>query len=195
MTGTCRICHRVRSVDLKGRVDEHPNGGTIEVEGARHEIMCDGGGKTSAEQHLKNRTERNAALARKVDRNRADAAVAMDAVLVGNDAFDREEIERLIKLALVDYRLKMPKSRATNLWFFFDGKHDQKRRVRLRDRVDVYCTFCRCLLVSRAQHGYDYSTQVRHHTKPCALAHLAGLRTPAPPGTVRLPEEFIQDEA
>lgn len=55
-------------------------------------------------------------------------------------------------------------------------------------RVDVYCLFCRVLLVHPAVWQWDYTERLRPHTTMCALRFLAGELEPGAPGTYRLPE-------
>jgi len=105
-----------------------------------------------------------------------------------------ERVDHLVRLALQDYRFKFSTTSATSEWLFYDGDPSTKKIKVGRDgkpisgRVDVYCTFCRVMLVGDARFDHDYSTQLAKHTTVCALRSLAGAMTPGPPGTYRLPE-------
>lgn len=101
----------------------------------------------------------------------------------------RTRVNPLIDLALVDYRLRYPtvSHLVTNTWLFYDG---DPTTVEISSpspaRVDVFCLFCRVLLVSNAIYMHDYSVQLRCHTTACALRSLAGEITPGAPGTYKL---------
>ena len=105
-----------------------------------------------------------------------------------------EHILALVQIAVQDYRLRFPGSRAKGPWLFYDGDPTTTKIRVNRDgtpksgRVDVYCLFCRVLLVNPAIWRHDYTYQLRKHTTPCALRSLAGLITPGAPGVYRLPE-------
>jgi len=105
-----------------------------------------------------------------------------------------KDIERLIELALQDYRLryrgyKRMRAFATNTWLFYDGNPRTHRIQGTPERVDVYCLFCRELLVHPAVWQVDYTHRLQLHTTVCALKSLAGLIIPGAPGTYRLPAE------
>lgn len=106
-----------------------------------------------------------------------------------------EGIQKLVRLALQDYRFRYPDCPARREWLFYDGdpttkkiRVDRKGQPRT-GRVDVYCTFCREILVNGAIWDHDYTDQVLKHTTPCALRSLAGLFIPGAPGTYRPPSE------
>ncbi len=128
----------------------------------------------------------------RVARARPKAATALAAFL--RDPRTSAEIDRLVDISLQDYRLRHPgykglRGFATNTWLFYDGNPRTARIHGTPERVDVYCLFCRVLLVHPAVWGHDYTARLRPHTTICALRSLAGLMTPGAPGTYRLPSE------
>lgn len=131
-------------------------------------------------------------------RPRAITALAWLASAIG-DVRD-EGILELVRLALQDYRLRWPGCPATQTWLFYDGDPTTTKIRVTREgeprsgRVDVYCLFCRALLVNGAIWQHDYSAQLRSHTTLCALRSLGGIMTPGAPGTYRL-EETIGSSA
>lgn len=103
-------------------------------------------------------------------------------------SFERDgQVLKLVKLAVQDYRLRYPSCPATGPWLFYDGNPRTARIRGTPDRVDVYCLFCRVVLVHPAIWQHDYTAQLAPHTTVCALRSLAGLLTPGAPHTYRLP--------
>src|SRR5678815_4409293 len=131
---------------------------------------------------------------KRVEAARPLAASALELFLSGARL---AEHERLVDFALIDYGLRFPafRRRATNTWLFYDGNPTTThikttKRHPVPDRVDVYCLFCRVLLISPATWRHDYSAQCQKHTWACALRMLAGQMEPGAPNTYRLPEEL-----
>jgi hypothetical protein len=131
----------------------------------------------------------------KIERARPQAAGALEdrkhpAWAAHPGTFERDEqVIALVKLAQKDYRLRYPACRPKTSWLFYDGNPKTTLIRGTPERVDVYCLFCRVLLVAPAiwEHDYDYDPRVRPHTTRCALRSLAGLLIPGAPGTYRLP--------
>lgn len=134
----------------------------------------------------------------RVERRRSVAAFALE-VLHGLDEPTLRErvraqpIRDLVRVALQDYRLKYPACKASSAWLFYDGdpsttkiKLDRAGKP-VTGRVDVYCTFCRVILVNGANIDTDYTESLLSHTTICALQSLAGHLTPGAPGTYRMP--------
>lgn len=144
---------------------------------------------------------RGEAKRRYVERSRAKAATTLEeiAIAVVDGAALRERVSAkpirdLVRVALQDYRFKYPGSGASSAWLFYDGdptttkiKLDRAGQP-VTGRVDVYCTFCRVLLVNAANIDIDYTDTLLSHTTICALQSLAGNLTPGAPGTYRMPE-------
>jgi hypothetical protein len=130
----------------------------------------------------------------RVELARPDAATALANLFdpawsfAGKHVFHDELILSLVRVALQDYRLRYPSCRASQPWLFYDGNPKTTKIRGTPERVDVYCLFCRVLLVHPAIWDYDYTHQLREHTTPCALRSLAGLMEPGAPGTYRLPD-------
>lgn len=124
----------------------------------------------------------------RVARARPHALIALDLVSRGRASPRDQEVCDLVKIALQDYRLRYPSCPATAPWLFYDGNPATKRIRGTPERVDVYCLFCRGLIVNGAIWQHDYTDQLRPHTTRCALRSLAGLMEPGAPGTYRLPE-------
>lgn len=100
-----------------------------------------------------------------------------------------EGVLDLVRIALQDYRFRYPQCPASDTWLFYDGKRTT-RMIGTPERVDVYCLFCRVLLVHPAIWQWDYTDQLRPHTSLCALRSLAGQLEPGAPHTYRLPESL-----
>lgn len=125
----------------------------------------------------------------RVERARPAARDVLRLIDLGMDHEDGH-IDDLVQIALQDYRLRFPSCPARQTWLFYDGNPATKRIRGTPERVDVYCTFCRVLLVNSAVWDNDYTAQLRHHTTICALRCLAGQMEPGAPGTYRLPTEI-----
>lgn len=113
-----------------------------------------------------------------------DAAIAYDAWLEGRSGFD---FDTLVDAAIADYERRFPKH-APYRAFSTErcGGPDYKKH-----KMDVYCTFCRGLLVGRTPMAANPAAHARvtKHTTGCALACLAGIREMRPPGTRGLVDE------
>jgi hypothetical protein len=123
-----------------------------------------------------------------VTSRRASAQALLRFVRDGGD-LRRRDVVTHVETAVRDYRLRFPDSKATSPWLFYDGNPLTKVIRGTPERVDVYCTFCRVLLVHPAIWQHDYSDQLRAHTTICALKSLAQLMEPGAPGTYVLPTE------
>jgi len=113
-----------------------------------------------------------------------DAAVAYDAWLDGREGFD---FAALVASALADYERRFPQHAPYKTFSTQRcGGPDYKLH-----KMDVYCTFCRGLLVGRIAMMANPAAlpKVAKHTTGCALACLAGLREMRPPGTRGLVDE------
>lgn len=122
-----------------------------------------------------------------VERARAQAAQLLDRA---STVMSRA---KLIDVALRDYAARFAcsaASRPTQPWLFYDGNPDTVGIPDDAERVDVYCVFCRVMLVNGANLKVDYTAQVSKHTTQCALMCLAKRMEPGAPGTYRLPEEL-----
>ncbi len=121
--------------------------------------------------------------------NRARPLAAETLVLLADNPALRDDghVQQLVRIALQDYRLRYPSCRATQPWLFYDGNPNTARIVGIPERVDVYCLFCRVLLVHQAIWQHDYTDRLRPHTTPCALRSLAGQIEPGAPGMYRMP--------
>lgn len=147
-----------------------------------------------------------------IEHARFPAAVVLDAHLIGNGAdrvFKHRDIVRsihgaygsliarmeipslcdwLLKLALIDYKIRFPKARGDKLYVY---------RGPVRGGGDIFCRFCGARLRSRARNGRDYmpeplqdpdhdalrapqqptgETTVQFHVTTCALQCLAKTR-------------------
>src|SRR5690242_3399250 len=116
-----------------------------------------------------------ATVQERVARARPRAAVALTRftdpawAFAGKELFHDENILGLVRIALQDYRLRYPSCRATQPWLFYDGNPNTMRIRGTPERVDVYCLFCRVLLVHPAIWQHDYTYWLRPHTTLCAL--------------------------
>lgn len=137
----------------------------------------------------KNRDARVKAEADKVLRQVAASEVLHD-LNAGRGSIGDARAAKLVEAALADYRKRFPSCPARQTWLFYDGNPATKRIRGTPDRVDVYCTFCRVLLVNRAVWQRDYTDELSYHTTICALRCLAGQMDPGAPGTYRLPTEI-----
>lgn len=130
----------------------------------------------------------------RVEQARAKAALALESIASNADMVRDHNVQGLVRLALQDYRFKFAAYSAKREWLFYDGDPSTSKIKIGRDgnpltgRVDVYCTFCRVMLVNDARFDHDYSAQLQKHTTMCALRSLAGLLIPGGPGVYRLPE-------
>ncbi len=139
--------------------------------------------------------------AKRIERARPEAATLLGLPMDALEAADPglKFSEKLVNLACLDYKLRFPEwskhfRGAINPWLFHDGDRTTKK-IRVgrdgkpkSDRVDVFCLFCRVMLVNGAIWDFDYTERLRTHTTLCALKSLAGQMEPGAPGTYKLPE-------
>lgn len=113
-----------------------------------------------------------------------DAAIAYDAWLEDRAGFD---FATLVEAALTEYERRFPKH-APYRTFSTErcGGPDYTKH-----KMDVYCTFCRGLLVGRTPMAANPTAHARvtKHTTGCALACLAGIREMRSPDTRSLVDE------
>lgn len=134
-------------------------------------------------------------MPRKTPQQRVTVAQAIAVDAVRDPETYKNKIPELVGLSLIDYYIRFPDGgKPTSPWLFYDGNPKSKtisRKIK-PDRVDVYCLFCRVMLVTDANMDFDYSHRidVRNHTTNCALRCLARLMEPGAPYTYRLPEEL-----
>lgn len=201
-TGTCPRC-RVQRTLVDGLIDTHRMSGANDPRVG----PCQGSSKRPIEFTERARATRDRRLAAQVEAARDYAAVALDAVLAGRHDMNAE-LPKLLKLAAALGRLTWPAkasnrnsvARTTRYWstpFSADFRAGSGWPGAYRT-ADVYCTFCGELILGDVDKqrigdgGIDSRT--RHHTTPCALQCLAGLRVPVAPGTRRIPEALRPDE-
>lgn len=192
MSETCPSCSR-RITTTKGRIDQHERalGWTDGV--ATRFAACPGSGKQTAEARASAKDKRTAKRWREIEAARPDAAVTLDAVLVGSEAMHKQ-LPSLLKLALAEYRLLYPLARIREIWKNVDRRHKAGMRS---GRVDVYCTFCAELLAQDWARGWDSIGSIDGfklidgHCVPCALQHLAGMRTAEMLRTRKLPSSAL----
>ena len=122
----------------------------------------------------------------------ADAQVAHDALASGVPS--PIAVEPLVTHALDVYRAIFPTSRAQYAWTTAERAFKTRgpwARTRSTGTVDVYCTFCRALLLINKPRGGSWGAATHKHTVLCALRVLAGLSDPVDPGQRRLPAEAV----
>ncbi len=134
-------------------------------------------------------------MARKTKRQRVTVArqLARDALIQMTSS--QRDIDALVDLALLDYGAKFyDGKKPPQAWVFYDGNPKTKTISRKNppERVDVFCLFCRVMLVTNADLNFDYTLRidVRNHTTNCAVRSMAGQIEPGAPHTYRLPEEL-----
>lgn len=176
-TGTCTTCKREHPLDDGRHLARHQR-----LPGSANlNFACSGSGVLCAEAKDENARK---SLAR-IDRLRADAQVAHDAIATGRP-FPEHLLITLRKAALTEYRLKHPRVRTRRLWFLVGRT---KRTAWRSPKADVYCTLCRELLIGGAERGRDYTNRTSEHTTLCALARLAGLAEYVSPPALRMPAD------
>lgn len=137
----------------------------------------------------------------RVERARETARARLAAIEAGTTTVS--DCDDMVQVALQDYRLRFPGSKATNAWLYYDGDPTTKVIRGKPERVDVYCTFCRVMLVSNAVYEFElvdrerrssaadtYDLRLRPHTTLCALKCLARVLEPGAPGSYRLPPDL-----
>lgn len=176
-TGTCQHCRREQPLDDGRHVAAHDY--------LAGQLACTGSGQLAAEVKAANaETSRAKAMAR-IERLRAEAMVAHDAMLIEH-SYPAHRLLALCAAALQEYRINHPKSRTRRLWFF-EGRSGRSRWRAAR--ADVYCTLCRQSLVQNAVRGADYTARTSEHTTLCALQRLAGMAAYGDPGKLELPAD------
>ncbi len=100
--------------------------------------------------------------------NTTDSVVLSNARLVPLGRFPIAALADLIDIMMLDYRIQVTKTRARRRW-------QPLSRGAGAHAVDVYCTFCRVILLSMANRNADHTRQTNPHTIPCGLWHLAGM--------------------
>jgi hypothetical protein len=217
VTGTCPSCRLPIRLDAKRRIAEHGMAsryrgvGVPDAEDAGPGApmspldVCDGSGQWSVERRTKSREQDG--RRRKIRRRallapfRAHAAVALDAALERRKVLTRE-VAILLHVAMYDYRSRIAgeregRSGATLIFTPVPRKLGAFGRWL---RVDVYCRFCGELVMLNVAALSDprrhlEAEPVRDHCTPCALKHLAFDLQPAPPGTRRLAEHLLEEQA
>lgn len=114
-----------------------------------------------------------------------DISIAFDAWLGERGGFD---FEALVEHALLTYEQRFPGGASARFVTERCGGKDFKNH-----KMDVYCTFCRGLLVARISTMASPTSfaRVMKHTTGCALACLAGRREMKAPGTRGLIDEDL----
>jgi hypothetical protein len=194
--GTCPVCKGPHRVE-RGRIAPHCQPARYHINGEVPEHVpgavraCEGSGKRSVERRAELRDQRNLARihhAREIAG--ADAQVAHDALASG--VRSPVPIAPLITNALIVYRASFPSSRAQECWSTLERSVAVRGRWRRTNwTVDVYCTFCRALLLINKPRGGSWGAATHKHTVLCALRVLAGLSDPVDPGQRRLPAEAV----
>lgn len=116
------------------------------------------------------------------------ALSALESGAAGSLLLEAKPMALLRSVALSEYRRRFPAGgRATYPWLFYDGNPATKHIRGTPERVDVYCVFCREMLINGAVLQRDYTSDVVAHTDRCALLLVAGRLEPGAPGTYRLP--------
>lgn len=194
--GTCQGCNRVHPLDDGRHVHEHMRW---------QDHRCSGSGKLAVEARAANaEVSQQRALVR-LDKLRADAAIAHDALLSfdakqfggvvpSSPPFPAHRILELRKAALQEYRIKFPKARANRLWFVV-GRGSRRGNRWGAAKCDVFCTLCKEVLITRADRGWDYTERTREHTTLCAMKRLAGMAEYVAPGEKRMPADAVRPEA
>lgn len=218
-TGKCQKCEFIHDV-IKGRLVPHEiplstsaptsnwstltpgiSGPILLIPDGQYALIasprCSGSGKPSVEQAAVNRERRVAHKRRAVEAAREDAQVVHDMVASGVRV-DKAWLDGLLELARVAYRLQYPARGYFQPWSVV------ARSMYLRDGSDVYCTFCRELLIGgyRPLVGHwadqpmeaDIGKRTSAHTTICALRVLAGIAEPVAPYERRIPSEHRADD-
>lgn len=147
------------------------------------EVPCHGSGRRSLQHVERGRANRLLRHHRAVIAIKDTALVALDAWADGRTTdFD---FEKMVDLALVEYRYKYKLA--------FKGTpfvvQHRRKLGRPTDLVDIYCRFCRGLIITRTTKGTFDMQKVRLHTTGCALQCLAGVRDMMSPHHVGLIDE------
>lgn len=163
-------------------------------------LRCPGSGKLCREASAANaqraRERTQAALG-----NLQTVALALHDALHDERQISAHEIEAMRKYALRAYRLRFPgeRPRRNRLWFTLGRGGRRLSRYRsgwTANRVDVYCTLCRVVLLPNMFRGADYTERTREHTTLCALRCLAGITEYVDPKERRAPpSELAEDPA
>lgn len=188
----CWKCDADHDVDAKGRVAKHqrPTSWTNGV--ATRFADCDGSRRPSKEEMARRTADRELAIHREIDDVRAEASVAIDAMIMGRGEY-ADKVARWGWLALWSYRKhwKVPAVYP----FRYETKCAASNR-RAETRGDVYCRFCGERLLVGVKRPSDVVAESEHaqrHLAACALHVLVGLREMAPPTHKVLPMELAAD--
>lgn len=225
--GTCPKCGWSHAVDKKDRMLEHEraNGWSSQFyvngvardaplerpQGPRLERVesiesCNGVGKYSLEQAAIRRSKRSNAKQLLVDHVRPEALVALDAHYHGREDFVVQYGD-FLRLALTDYKLRYPQARPRHAFVSVERGRPRSRGLYYIG-CDIYCTFCRELLLANIQNassltsyeaGHQHTFGIVHpvvakHCVPCLLTHLAGVAIPRAPDDRQLPAEARGEE-
>jgi hypothetical protein len=186
----CNKCGQVAAVDAKGIVLPHRGGWAIslsmmaaattneEFEAAREPsgVQCSGSEKPSRET-VAARVKRNSD--RQVEREnavRADALIALDALLEGNAHQGAFRYDKLIKMAKAKHKRLFGWPFRTYSLVRCETLHERRRSLY---RMDVYCRFCGALIlgaISSANTNVQHLGKVVNHTTKCAVMCMAGVR-------------------
>lgn len=139
---------------------------------------CSGSGKRSREFRTRAREDKEKKQRDKAAAWKDDAAIAYDAFMEGRQGF---KYDKLINLALEIYRIEYPKE-SIPAYGLHPWVHHTTSYGRGSYKKDVYCRFCRGLIVGKLPNIANCATpRVVHHTTACALQCLAGMRKMMPP--------------
>jgi hypothetical protein len=187
-TGTCENCRCEHLLDDGRHVALH-----VRWPGTAVEQVCRGSGKLCSEVRAQNAEKSRALRLARIDRMRADAEVAHDAIATGHP-FPAYLILTLRAAALQEYRIKFPKARIRRLWFVVPQGR-RRGSVWASPKGDVYCTLCRELLLQKVDRGPDYTERTREHTTLCALRRVAKLAEYVGPPVLRMPADALPERA
>jgi hypothetical protein len=188
--GICASCGFAYPIGAEAMLHDHFADPTTKLLGGP---LCAGSSRPPAWHVRPEAQGRHNVAWRPLSAVRTEAAVVLDAVLEQRDVEQLfpGRLPALLKLALVGYRLRWPKSRVERPLRWRD--RPTGRTTSLSKRVDAYCLYCAELLESNVKrserNGHPtYSLLVRH-TTTCALQCLAGLRQYARPDARYLPRD------
>jgi hypothetical protein len=200
----CRGCKAEADLDERGYIVEHdwmwvgldpfPDVMLVRRDAVQEEygavprgegaFRCGGSGKRSIEFRDRNRESKSARIIAAVDRVKLDAEIAFDAWQEGRTDFN---YDLMVGIALKEYGRRFPSSTKY--------KHYVTERLKggawSSYKVDVYCTFCRGIVMPHLNAAADPCRleRVVRHTTGCALLCLSGRREWAAPGTRGLIDE------
>lgn len=180
----CWKCDAVHDVDAKGRlvVHERANGWRYSDGGMQvaSTIRCDGSFRPSKEEMSRRAADRELAIHREIEDVRAEASVAIDAMIEGRGEY-ADKVARWGWLALWSYR-KRWKVSAVYPWRYETRCAASSRRASTLG--DILCRFCGVVIAAKCKNPADVVAESEHakrHLATCALHVLCGLREPASP--------------